>query len=485
MVTDWKPSAQNLKAVQVLYTRVESLLSVSTDNATMSLKRVLSHSIAAFILAASSAVIADDWLHSVRPGDTIWDLCLELTEEPNCWQKLPRLNPHVVNMRQMPPGATIKIPVEWLKNPPVPAEVEYVQGQAVLFRSDTNQASELTAGDKLHMGDRIATTNGTVLLRFADGSTFLLKTESEVTLERLSAHGETGMVDTHIKLQHGTGRAKVQKRNGKTRYKISTPTAIATARGTEYSVSADGNAVSRSEVLEGTVGVASKDQKGAQSVAQGFGTRVEKGKAVEAPRKLLPAVDIALGADTEIPFTLQWSAINGAVSYSVDVFKGEGAGRLLKTLNTQQNKLDFLKLEDDHYRFAIRAIDEIGLRGIEASANTKAATVLRAPVLTSDNIKLSDNGTALTWPAIEHASGYQLEISDNANFSNLLVNEQLDTAAYDGTLPEQGVYYARLKTLYTENRSSAFSETIVLNNQSHSWWWIGMQTLAVLAVILL
>jgi hypothetical protein len=453
----------------------------------MSFKRVLINSLTAAALGAGSTAIADDWLHSVRPGDTIWDLCLELTEEPNCWQKLPRLNPHVVNVRQMPPGSTIKIPVEWLKNPPVPAEVEYVQGQAILYRSDTNAAAGLTAGDKLHMGDRIATTEGTVLLRFADGSTFLLKTNSEVTLERLSAHGETGMVDTHIKLQHGTGRAKVQKRDGKTRYKISTPTAIATARGTEYSVTADGEAVSRSEVLEGIVGVESTSQSGEQGVKQGFGTRVEKGKPAEAPRKLLPAPTIDMAAETGIPFTLQWSAVPGAVSYNIDVYQGEGAGRLLKTLTSKDNKVDFLKLDDDQYRFAIRAVDEIGLRGIEASASTKAKALLQAPVLTRDDISFASNsnGTTLSWPAVAHARAYLLEISDTEDFSNIVIREELSAPAYDGDLPGKGTYYVRLKTLYPEDRSSAFNTPTVFNNETHSWWWIGLQTIAVLAVVLL
>lgn len=450
----------------------------------MSAKIYLSAVIAAFAITTVPA-FADDWLHSVRPGDTIWDLCLELTEEPLCWQKLPRLNPEVVNVRRMPPGSQIKIPVEWLKNPPVPAEVEYVQGQASVYREDEITAGELKAGDKLNMGDRISTTQGTVLLRFADGSSFLLKTNSEVVLERLSAHGETGMVDTHIKLHHGTGRAKVKKRNGSTRYKISTPTAIATARGTEYSVSSDGSLVSRSEVLEGIIGVESTASSGAQAVNQGYGTLVEKGKPAEAPRKLLPAVKIDLPVTTPIPFTLHWQALDKAQQYNVDIYQGVGTGRLLRTETTTTNSLDLLALSDDHYRFAIRAIDDVGLKGIEASASTDAKTQLSAPILLAENIVVKNDNMSLTWPALDHVKSYQVQVSKKADFSSTIFEDSVTQAQFEGTLPNTGTYYVRIRSHYSDDRNSDFSETAAFNNDARNLWLLGLQALAMLAVILL
>ena len=57
-----------------------------------------------------SPALAQDWLYKARPGDTIWDLCLEYTARSGCWKELARYN-NIADDRAIPPGEEIRIPI--------------------------------------------------------------------------------------------------------------------------------------------------------------------------------------------------------------------------------------------------------------------------------------------------------------------------------------------------------------------------------------
>ncbi|MFK8019893.1 MAG: FecR domain-containing protein [Pseudomonadales bacterium] len=464
------------------------------------------------LVASPFAAVAEDWLHTVRPGDTYWSLCLELTNQAGCWQTLPDYNPQVTNPRALPQGSQIKIPVEWLKAPPVPASVEIVRGDALLLRNNksgkriqpgstlnegdnylqtapgTAEEIELRAGVQLYMGDKIITREGNVLLRFADNSSFLVKANSELLLERLSAHGQTGMVDTHMRLNYGSGRAKVNSRNGKSRYRISTPAAIAAARGTDFSISAntdesgEGNSLLRNEVLEGEVAISSTE--GSQAVKQGFGTVAKQGEAPLAPVKLLPAANLDLNTSTELPFTLQWSAVDGAEAYTVDVFSGEPKAELLQAFRTENTETRFDGLMAGNYTFVVRAIDTLGLRGLEASASTEATVLLATPNLPKENIILDGGSVHIDWPAIEGATAYRTQFSTDSDFASVLEEVESSETAVDVELPEGTKYYVRVQAVYPHYGASEFSAIHSFSSKTRDLWLIILQALGILAIVI-
>lgn len=453
--------------------------------------------------------VAEDWLHTVRPGDTFWSLCLELTNEPGCWQKLPQYNSQVRNPRALPQGSQIKIPVEWLKAPPAPASVELVRGEAKLIRQGSRkriqpgqaldagdtylqteadvEEIELRAGEILNMGDKIVTGEGNVLLRFADNSSFLIKSNSELLLERLSAHQQTGMVDTHMRLNYGSGRAKVNSRNGKTRYQISTPAAIAAARGTDFSVSAgpastNGPAVLTNEVLEGTVAIVST--VGEQAVQEGYGTVAEANKAPLPPVKLLAAPDLNLDQTTELPFTLNWPDVSGAKGYNIDVYEGNGTSNLFKSVRSTNSNVDFPALTSNTYTFVVRAIDQLGLKGLEAIASTKATVQLATPNLLQERVLVNGTSVSISWPEVENATSYRVQVATDKQFENMVKEVETSEPAVSLELPEGQVYYSRIQAIYPHHGASAFSGTQKFSSKVRDLWLILLQAIGILAVVI-
>ena len=449
----------------------------------------------------SQNAVADDWLHTVRPGDTFWGICKELTQEPNCWLKLQTVNAEVDDALRLSPGSLIKIPVNWLKTPPSPASVEFVRGKAYVERrgsrstrvrpgsttavhlSTAPNTKPLVAGDMLNMGDKVITLEGNVLIRFADNSSFLLRSQSEILLERLSAHGETGMVDTNLRLNHGSGKAKVNTEGGKSRYKISTPSAIAAARGTEFSISADAdNKTTRSEVLAGRVAVSAFSQE--KNVDRGFGTMAEAGKPPIEPKKLLRAPALKLAELTETPFSLKWQAIEGATGYIIDVYAGMNDDALLSSTTISDNSLLFDNLPDNTYNFTVRAIDDIGLKGLVASAYTTTTTALRAPILNKNNVSISKTAVKITWAAVPAVDQYIVELSDNQDFSSIVDTATTTDTDTEFSIVQGTTYYLRAKSLYPKNQVSAFGSAHAFTSETRDTWMLILQSLGILAVLI-
>ncbi len=464
------------------------------------------------LLLLPAPSVAEDWLHTVRPGDSFWTICAELVDEPLCWQKLPGHNPQVNDPRQIPPGSQVKIPVEWLKAPPVPAAVEFVRGEAFLERrsgqskrvqpgtqlregenylstrnSEMNRIP-LTAGEQLYMGDRIITSDGSVLLRFADDSSFLVRANSELVLERLSAHGQTGMIDTHMRLNRGSGRAKVNSRDGKSRYRISTPAAIAAARGTEFSISADGvidgaGGVMRNEVLEGIVEVSAAGAS--QSVGAGFGTVAEQGKAPLPPVKLLGAPELDIDENIDLPFTLHWTAVEDAQKYLVDVYSGHSTEQLLRSADTNKQQLHFSDLPAGAYTFVVRAVDTIGLKGLPAQKSVQASVTLATPNLLAENILVQGSEVSISWPVVENAESYNVQVSRNQDFTDIVEEKSTDSNSLMLSLPEGQQYFVRTQAVYPAYGAGEFSAIHSFSSKVRDLWLIILQSLGILAVVLI
>lgn len=99
-------------------------------------------------LLVSTGANADDWLYTIKPGDTLWEVCADYVTgpKPQCIAKLHAYNTRITNKRRLPPGMRIKIPVTLLKHPPQSAVVEFTQGDAFLVRPGLAQKEILKAG---------------------------------------------------------------------------------------------------------------------------------------------------------------------------------------------------------------------------------------------------------------------------------------------------------------------------------------------------
>jgi len=331
------------------------------------------------LLLGGGTVRADEWVYTFRPGDTLWVLCSTYVAEPDCWNKVALRN-KIANPRRISPGTKLYLPIAWLKVQPAKAKVLTVEGEPVIDL-DEGKFKVIQKGDSFSVGDHLYSRDGSFLLEFADGSQLMVKAGSDVLFDTLTLYGDSGMVDTRIRLNRGRVRAKVTPSKGSgSRYEIVTPAAAAAVRGTVFRVSSAGSSdeggvpVMTTEVLKGNVNVG--NDQGEQSVEAGYAVKAEKGKAVLPPQALLPAPRLTLDVQkritdvvSEFPLTLEWQPVDGANAYRLELFiveegvKGEARFILEDKLIVTNKALSLLK--EGRYKINIRAIDNNGFEGID------------------------------------------------------------------------------------------------------------------------
>ena len=134
-------------------------------------------------------------------------------------------------------------------------------------------------GAVLGMESKIDTAKGSVLLNLQDGSQVLVKSNSHVVLK--APNQGKGY---WLELLMGKISAKVQKRLGNTpSFRMGTPTAVITVRGTRFSVDVDKKQRTSVEVFEGLVEVAGFFHGAPVMVRPGFSTGVEHDRDPEPP----------------------------------------------------------------------------------------------------------------------------------------------------------------------------------------------------------
>ena len=276
---------------------------------------------ASLALLAATDAQGQEWLYTVRPGDNLWNITTDYLTRMDYWPKLQALN-QVADPERLPPGMKLRIPIAWLKRLPATAQVLNVQGQAQAVIADTNRTIPVEPGLYLQSGDALRTgPDSNVTLEFGDGSRLLLQADSQLSMDTLSAYGQTRVVDTHLSLQQGRVESQVTPRPASgPRYEIWTPAAASAVRGTHYRLGMDpATATARAEVLEGAV--AFQGRRKSRTVAKGFGALAETGKPPAPPVPLLTPPNVAdlPPVVTRVPIQLGFPALQGAVAYRAQI----------------------------------------------------------------------------------------------------------------------------------------------------------------------
>jgi hypothetical protein len=130
---------------------------------------------------------------------------------------------------------------------------------------------------------RIETAKGSVILLLADGSQVLVKPKTHVVLK------SPGSGDGHfLQMFLGEILANIKKRLGETPpFRMGTPSAVITVRGTRFSVRVDKKGRTTVQVFEGTVEVEGLGEKPrAVLVEPGYQTEVDPGKQPQLPQPI-------------------------------------------------------------------------------------------------------------------------------------------------------------------------------------------------------
>lgn len=418
---------------------------------------------AVLLLLSNTAAVANDWIYTVRPGDTLWNLSETHLTSMKYLEDLQRHN-NIQNPQHISPGSRLKFPVAWLKHQPATATVVQLQGEARLVTAIDGSSQPLTNNTPLHTGDRVETgPDGNLSIRFADGSELLVLSDSTVIMDSLSAYGTTGMVDTRIRLQGGRVDTRVKPGQGPgSRYNIITPAAVAAVRGTQFRVSAElDKPIARSEVLEGKVDVSGAGAS--QLVPGGFGTIAEAGQPPQPPRKLLPTPDLSTlpARFDRLPLQFKWQPVGNAAAYRFQVAANSQFDRLLADGTTAHAAAE-ADLPNGEYVLRVRAIDRDKLEGLDA---TRAFTVdirPQPPSLTGpgDGMRIQDSQPALSWTTTPADSGWHFQLARNAAFNEPLVD--LADLREPQFRPEQplseGEYFWRVAARQGDSGQGPFSD---------------------------
>ncbi len=331
----------------------------------------------ASLSAGQAQAEGEFWEYTFRPGDSLWSIAEKYTTSAQNWSEIQRINQiRQGNNRRIQPGTRIVIPVALLKNQPTPAKVIALTGQVQILRAN-GEHIDASVGMELYSGDRVITENRQSLrMQFADRSELQVLGDSELQLDKLSYHGETGMVDTRVRLNRGRASSQVQTLKSGSHYQIQTPVATTAVRGTAFRLSFADD-ISRTEVTEGKVGVRAGDSE--QLVPAGFGLVAEQGKPLSAPVKLLEPPQSLNSKPGRRSALLQWQALPDAQAYRYQLARDDSFRDILLDNTTSQTQVGIGDLTVGQYYWRVRAIGPQQLEGKSAQARFVLAPAPLAP----------------------------------------------------------------------------------------------------------
>jgi hypothetical protein len=375
----------------------------------------------AALLASLSVSDAAEWIYVVQPGDNPWSITERYLDGVRYWPRLQRHN-DIRDPTHIAPGTRLRIPVEWLRREPEPVQVEAVSGEVSVQRANQSpRPLELDAA--LVSGDVLRTApDGSVELRFADGSRIYLRGGSELRIERSERIPQTDEVRTRLHLPRGRSESGVRSmRKGAGRFEIDTPAAVTSVRGTRFRVSAEA-ARAWTEVLEGGVRVA--NDSGRVEVEPGMGTTAVAGRAPAPPVPLLSPPDLSSVPEAfeRVPFEFSIPPLPGAVRYRLQIATGPEFATLLDDSVFQSPRLRGPALADGDYYLRVRGIDTRQLGGLDATRRISINARPEPPFLSepSPEAQLTDGAPTFRWThATEPGTQYRFQLSDDAAFARL------------------------------------------------------------------
>jgi hypothetical protein len=421
--------------------------------------------IAIFLLLVSSVSVshAADWVYRVRPQDNIWNLSSRYIKSDIPWQKLQDYN-KVADPYHLVPGSRVRIPIAWLRVQPAEAKVVAVIGSAHVHVPGESQQKTVTADMLLGYGTHIATdAQASLTLEFADGSHVLMEQNSALDLDRMSAYGRTGMVDTRLRLQRGRVSSNVTPMTGSAaRFSIETPGTISSVRGTHFRVAADASAQrSQTEVLTGLVDVAGHGRH--TLVPKGFGIGGTNNVPPVKANSLLPPPLLQCPSaplDT-VPYRMAWPPLAGATHYRVQIAPGRRFEALLFDQLVDTTQIDLPDMPNGTYSLRLRGADADQIEGDDAICTIDITGHLKPPLVIEPQPGSVARGERprFRWTESEQAQSYHWQLATDAQFAEMLEDQpsvDKSNVRPSHSLP-YGHYYWRIAANGRDGKQGSFS----------------------------
>ncbi len=414
---------------------------------------------------------AEEWIYTVRPGDTLSGISHEYLINIDYWPKVMQLN-DIDEARKLSPGTRLRIPVEWLKQHSAVVKVIAKHGNVSLISASSSSA--LTANANLQAGQGIRTgKNSSISIEFADGSRILVLPNSEILIESTTKNPDTGAATLSVQVLKGYIENEVAPQKPGGRYRITTPAAVAAVRGTNFRVSTDdGGDLMRNEVLQGKVEVSGSGVS--RSVGAGFATLAKTGEPPSVPTLLPLAPDLS-GLNKRIAkadITFSWPTSSPkVVNYRAQLAQDTSFNAPIHNRLMQTPEVTWLELSPGNYFMRVRGIDDKGFEGFNA---THAFVIIEPPQTPNaytpkDEVILSKPRPFIAWSLAQDVSFYHLQLANDESFKQIFIDiPNIVNTNYKPIedLPD-GQYFWHVQSVSSDGSKSAFSpsRTFTIRNQ--------------------
>lgn len=327
----------------------------------------------------------EDFLYKIEPADTLEALSLRYTQNASNWRELQQIN-HIEDPYRVPIGFVLHIPFRLIPEVPGQARVVHVTGEVTLDGRALQADDGVAAGQTLH-----SSRAGVATLQLPDGSLLTLSPDSTLTMDRLHLFKGTGLTDSILNMGDGSLESIVAPGNtGVGRFEVRTPVTVTGVRGTRLRVSSAADGV-RNEVVQGAMAI--DTQKAAEfTIRQGQGAAIGPSGENLGIRTLLPAPSLPTPKRTGGQWGMTFPPVPGAQAYRVRVASDPDGALISSSSDFTEPTVQFSANEPGTHYVFIRAIDDLGLGGIDASMPFEGRIVLQ----TSDGQPvLSGSGQAI------------------------------------------------------------------------------------------
>lgn len=404
---------------------------------------------------------APAWLYNVRPGDTLITLGQRHLVEPQRWDVVQRLN-RIADPHRIPPGTVLRIPASMLRSSPGQATLKTVHG-GVQWREPGGAWKSASTGQALFAGAELQTEAlASATLELANGTQLRIHPGSTLVLDTLSLYAGGLMADTRVRLLQGqTEITDNPGRRTQQNLRVLTPSAQAVVRGTVFRVGVQAD-LTREETLEGSVDV---DATGKTVVVRpGFGTVARPGEAPLPPRALLRAPDVSalpsrLG-QLPLRFSLPPARSEQNTVLWGQVSQDSNFDAILAERTSRSGVLSFADLPNGRYVLRVRALDELGLQGLEARHTFTVLARPFAPALQAPgrSATVRSPRPTMSWTSAVNAARYRVQASTSADFAQLLLDQAVEkTESVPAADLPQGEQHWRVASVTAQGEQGPWS----------------------------
>ncbi len=405
--------------------------------------------------------------YTVRPGDTIWTLTRHSLDCLCRVQTLMDMN-GIRAPLQLAPGTVLKVPSAWLKRIASQAAVEHVSGEVMWSVSSDRPMQALVPGATIGAPAVVQTaSNGQCALRLPDGSLVLIRPDSLVRLQTVTRTGLVQGLSLVVKVERGTIENRVQPRKPGGRFQVDTPSAVATVRGTDFTVSAH-DAVMRTAVLGGAVQV--RNGQGAQHLPAGTGLAVATGVAPSRPIALLPAPAASAVPNVieRFPVVVELPVVAGVKGYRTQWQLGGAAAKVVTERVAVRPTLIGDGVPDGRHTLRIRALDDHGLEGLPLDVTVQVHRRPDPPIYLGPlpDVVLQEERPDITW-AQGSTREVRLQVASDPEFGQPWIDATVSNDGRTAMLKAitAGVWYWRMASIDDKGEPGPWGPTQRLTRQ--------------------